>query len=176
MYPETQFLGLDTLGEKRSAFKRQYMSLRRLTSDHMSLQDFYRRFKMAAVIDFLVPTVAYSVVFAFATIFFTVELPPLFKARFNFNPEQNGLQYISPIIGFVSILVWEVMNFPSSGVTAYLFCAARSLVNSLEACCLISGCPAGPGDSATARSTRIPALALLHWVCSRNRRLTYFWA
>jgi len=105
---------------------------------------------MAAVIDFLVPTVAYSVVFAFATIFFTVELPPLFNARFNFNPEQNGLQSISPIIGFVSILVWEVMNFPSSGVTAYLFCAARSLVNSLEAGYLIPGCPAGPGDSASA--------------------------
>jgi hypothetical protein len=63
------------------------MSLRRLTSESMSLQEFYRPLKVAAVMDFLVPTVAYSVVFAFATVFFTVELPPLFNTRFNFNPE-----------------------------------------------------------------------------------------
>jgi hypothetical protein len=81
------------------------MTIRRLTSERMSLQEFYRPLKVVTAIEVLVPTVAYVIVYAFATTFFTVEMPPLFNARFNFNPEQNGLQYISLIIGCVNVLV-----------------------------------------------------------------------
>jgi hypothetical protein len=105
--PETRYLGPAAGGEKRSAFQRQYLCFRRLNPKPLTLEDFYRPLKVAKVIDIIVPTIAAAIVFNFATIYFTVELPPLFAARFDFNPEQTGLQFISLIVGFVTILVYD---------------------------------------------------------------------
>lgn len=49
----------------------------------------------------LVPTIAYSIVFGFASVFLTVEIPQVFLPKFEFNPQQIGLQFLGIIIGSV---------------------------------------------------------------------------
>jgi hypothetical protein len=109
--PETRYLARDSaednmVGETRSTFKKQYMTFfRRLTSQHLSPKEFYSPLKLFAFLEIAVPIVACSIVFDFASVFFTVELPPLFQKRFKFNPEQSGLQFLSLIIGYVPVII-----------------------------------------------------------------------
>lgn len=49
----------------------------------------------------LIPSVAYAICFAFASVLITVEIPQLFIPKFEFNPQQIGLQFLSNIIGNV---------------------------------------------------------------------------
>jgi hypothetical protein len=48
-----------------------------------------------------IPTLACSIVFNFASVLFTVEIPVIFGKRFHFNPQQIGLQFLGLIIGLV---------------------------------------------------------------------------
>jgi cytochrome c biogenesis protein CcdA len=47
------------------------------------------------------PTIAYSIVFGFASVLLTVEIPQLFTPKFHFNAQQIGLQFLGMIIGSV---------------------------------------------------------------------------
>lgn len=49
----------------------------------------------------MIPAVAYSMVFLFASVLTTVEIPQLFAQKFGFNPQQLGLQFIAIIIGSI---------------------------------------------------------------------------
>ena len=48
-----------------------------------------------------IPTFAYAMVFLFASILPTVEVPQLFGEKFHFNPQQLGLQFLAVLIGSV---------------------------------------------------------------------------
>lgn len=49
----------------------------------------------------MIPAVTYAIVFAFTSVLITVEIPQLFVPKFEFNPQQIGLQFLGNIIGSV---------------------------------------------------------------------------
>ena len=49
----------------------------------------------------LLPTISYSVVFSFAGILLTVEIPQTFVPTFGLNPQELGLNFIALIIGAI---------------------------------------------------------------------------
>lgn len=49
----------------------------------------------------LIPTISYTVVFGFASVYLTVEIPQLFIPKFEFNPQQIGLQFLGMIVGSI---------------------------------------------------------------------------
>jgi hypothetical protein len=49
----------------------------------------------------MIPACAYAMVFLFASVLTTVEIPQLFAQKFHFNPQQLGLQFLGLIIGSV---------------------------------------------------------------------------
>lgn len=63
--------------------------------------EFIQPFALCRYASILVPTIAYSIVFGFASVLLTVEIPQLFVPKFGFNPQQIGLQFLGIIIGSV---------------------------------------------------------------------------
>lgn len=49
----------------------------------------------------LIPAISYAMVFLFASVLITVEIPQLYGPKFEFNPQQLGLQFIAIIIGTI---------------------------------------------------------------------------
>lgn len=56
---------------------------------------------MAKYPNVMIPACAYAMVFLFASVLITVEIPQLFAAKFHFNAQQLGLQFLGIIIGTV---------------------------------------------------------------------------
>lgn len=56
---------------------------------------------MARHMSVLIPAVSYAMVFLFASVLITVEIPQLYEPKFKFNPQQLGLQFIAIIIGTI---------------------------------------------------------------------------
>lgn len=84
-----------------SPFKRQYLNFGRLGPRPLSFTDFWTPITMFSYPNILLPTIAYSIIFNFASVLLTVEIPQLFTPKFHFNPQQIGLQFIGMIIGSV---------------------------------------------------------------------------
>lgn len=100
--PETLYVRNQTETKStKSPFQRKYLNFGKLGPKPITLQDFIAPLKLFAYPSIVIPTVAYSIVFLFASIFATVELPQNFTPKFGFNPQQIGLQFISIIIGSV---------------------------------------------------------------------------
>lgn len=49
----------------------------------------------------MIPAAAYSMVFLFASVLITVELPQLFTEKFGFNAQQLGYQFLGLVVGSV---------------------------------------------------------------------------
>ena len=49
----------------------------------------------------MIPACAYAMVFLFASVLTTVEIPQLFAAKFHLNAKQLGLQFIGLIVGSI---------------------------------------------------------------------------
>lgn len=77
------------------------MSFRPVIREPLRLSEFFVPLKLFLSMNVLIPTIACSIIFGFASVLFTVEIPPLFQRLFKFNPEQIGLQFISLMIGYV---------------------------------------------------------------------------
>ncbi|KAJ9268914.1 hypothetical protein DTO212C5_5115 [Paecilomyces variotii] len=97
--PETRYVRESAPGA--SAFKAEYLQFRRIDPAPLSLADFYQPLLFARYSDVLIPTISHAVVFAFACVLGTVEIPQLFQEKFQFNPQQIGLQFLGIIIGTV---------------------------------------------------------------------------
>ena len=85
----------------KSPFQRKYLSFGKLGPRPLTVQDFITPFKLFAYPSIVIPTVAYSIVFNFASVLATVEIPQIFGPKFLFNAQQIGLQFIGIIIGSV---------------------------------------------------------------------------
>ncbi|KAL3425912.1 major facilitator superfamily transporter [Phlyctema vagabunda] len=100
--PETLYVrNRPVSATSKSAFRRQYLNFGKIGPFPLTIRDFFTPIKMFAYPNILLPTVAYSIVFGFASVLITVEIPQLFVEEFGFNPQQIGLQFIGLIIGSV---------------------------------------------------------------------------
>ena len=63
------------------------------------LEYFYQPILLAGKASVVIPAVSYAIIFGFASVLNTVEIPQLFAMTFTFNPQQIGLQFIAVIVG-----------------------------------------------------------------------------
>ncbi|RDW69933.1 hypothetical protein BP5796_08330 [Coleophoma crateriformis] len=100
--PETLYVrNRPVVNTQKSAFSRQYLNFGKIGAHPLTLRDFWTPIRLFAYPNILLPTVAYSIVFGFASVLITVEIPQLFVQKFGFNPQQIGLQFVGLIIGSV---------------------------------------------------------------------------
>lgn len=97
--PETRYVGSGA--DRQINWKTEYMYIRRIDPTPFSWYEFIRPLTMAKYPSVLIPAVAYAMVFLFASILATVEIPNLLQGKFNLNEEQVGLQFLGVIIGSI---------------------------------------------------------------------------
>jgi hypothetical protein len=101
------FLGAGTLytaadQEHRQTQKSSYkpaLAIKRLDSRPLTLAGFLRPLSLAARPCVLLPSVAYAMVFLFASILISIEIPEIFPEKFSFDAQQIGLQNLAIIVG-----------------------------------------------------------------------------
>ncbi|KAJ5900072.1 hypothetical protein N7495_004816 [Penicillium taxi] len=98
--PETRYIGCD-VQSKSSAFKREYMSLKRIDPSPMRISEFYHPLTLVTNIPVLLAAISYAMVFLFASVLGSVGVPQLLQAKFELNAQQLGLQFLGLIIGSV---------------------------------------------------------------------------
>lgn len=64
-------------------------------------REFYESLLLLKHASIALPAFSYTIVFAFASILMTVEIPQIFGAKFGFNAQQLGLQFIGIIVGYM---------------------------------------------------------------------------
>ncbi|GAA5967638.1 hypothetical protein JCM8115_007012 [Rhodotorula mucilaginosa] len=80
-----------------------YFKFRRVSDDPWSQlpMEVVRPLAMAFKLPVLLPTVAYSVVFAYCNVLLTVEIPSLLGRKYELNAQQVGLQFVGAVIGAI---------------------------------------------------------------------------
>lgn len=86
---------------KSSTFKREYLSFRRIDPTPLTLGEFLHPLTLFTKVPALVAGMTYSMVFLFALVMNSVEVPQLLQSKFELDPQQLGLQFISLVIGCV---------------------------------------------------------------------------
>lgn len=94
--PETRYTGPSS---SSSPFKREYLTLTRIDSTPLTASEFLHPLSLFTNIPVLLAAVAYSMVFLFASVLNSVEVPQLLQQKFALNAEQLGLQFLGLIIG-----------------------------------------------------------------------------
>ncbi|KAL4989579.1 major facilitator superfamily domain-containing protein [Aspergillus falconensis] len=92
--PETRYTGPSV-----SPVKHQYLTLARIDPAPFTLGEFLRPLSLFTNIPVLLSAIAYSMVFLFASVLNSVEVPQLLQAKFALNAQQLGLQFLGLIIG-----------------------------------------------------------------------------
>ena len=82
-----------------SAWKTEYLSLRRIDRTPFSLYEFVQPFIMVVRPTVFIPTAAYAMCFLFCSILTSVEMPQILQEKFDLNAQQLGLQFLGLIIG-----------------------------------------------------------------------------
>ncbi|KAL4928626.1 putative MFS multidrug transporter [Aspergillus undulatus] len=104
--PETRYVGPSC-----SPFKHQYLAITRIDSTAFAATEFIHPLSLFTNIPVLLAAIAYSMVFLFASVLNSVEVPQLLQAKFGLDAEQLGLQFIGLIIG--SLLGEQMGGFMS---------------------------------------------------------------
>ncbi|EMD63418.1 hypothetical protein COCSADRAFT_143386 [Bipolaris sorokiniana ND90Pr] len=100
--PETRFMRHDKAQHAQSdlaAYKKMYLKFRRIDPTPMSLYEFISPLRLFAYPCIVIPACAYAMVFLFASVLTTVEIPQLFMEKFHLNAQQLGLQFLGTIVG-----------------------------------------------------------------------------
>ncbi|KAJ5063654.1 major facilitator superfamily domain-containing protein [Bipolaris maydis] len=100
--PETRFMRHDKAQHASSglaAYKEMYLKFRRIDPTPMSLYEFISPLRLFAYPCIVIPACAYAMVFLFASVLTTVEIPQLFMEKFHLNAQQLGLQFLGTIVG-----------------------------------------------------------------------------
>lgn len=101
------FLGPETRYMRRGAqhtgseFKQEFFTFRRIDPTPLTWWDYVQPFTFVTRACVFIPAVAYSMIFLFGSILISVEIPQLFGAKFHFNAQQLGLQFIGMIVGSI---------------------------------------------------------------------------
>ena len=94
--PETRYIeGSSTA----SPFQRQYLHIRRIDPRPLRVDEFTHPLSLFCNIPVLLAAVAYAMVFVFASVLNSVEVPQLLQSKFELNAQQLGLQFLGLIIG-----------------------------------------------------------------------------
>jgi hypothetical protein len=100
--PETLYIRNAVQPETtKSPFQRKYLNFGPISPQPLSVASFLTPLKLFTYPNILLPAIAYSIVFNFASVLLTVEIPQIFTPKFHFNSQQIGLQFIGLIIGSV---------------------------------------------------------------------------
>ena len=100
--PETIYVrNRPVANESHSAFRRQYLNFGKIGPFPLKAKDFWMPLTLFIYPNILLPTIAYTMVFGFASVLITVEIPQLFGPKYRFNAQEIGLQFIGLIIGSV---------------------------------------------------------------------------
>ena len=100
--PETLYIRNQAVAPStKSEFQRKYLNFGKIGPKPVKIQDFITPITMFAYPSVVIPTLACSIVFNFACVLATVEIPQIFGPKFGSNPQQIGLQFIGLIIGSV---------------------------------------------------------------------------
>ncbi|KAI9373830.1 major facilitator superfamily domain-containing protein [Aspergillus egyptiacus] len=94
--PETRYTGPSS---SLSPFKREYLTLTRIDPTPFTASEFLRPLALFTNIPVLLAAIAYSMVFLFASVLNSVEVPQLLQHKFALNAEQLGLQFLGLIVG-----------------------------------------------------------------------------
>ncbi|KAJ4298216.1 hypothetical protein N0V90_006115 [Kalmusia sp. IMI 367209] len=97
--PETRFIRHHKTVQELPSFKDTYFKVRRIDPTPFTAYEFISPLRMAMYPCVMIPAVAYAMVFLFASVLVTVEIPQLFGEKFHLNPAQIGLQFLGLIIG-----------------------------------------------------------------------------
>jgi hypothetical protein len=82
-----------------SEFKQEFFTFRRIDPAPLKLWDYVQPLTFVTRPCVVIPAAAYSMIFLFGSILISVEIPQLFGAKFHFNAQQLGLQFIGMIVG-----------------------------------------------------------------------------
>ncbi|KAL4891469.1 MFS multidrug transporter [Aspergillus ambiguus] len=99
--PETRYIGEDVQSSPSSAFKLEYLKLRRIDPTPLTVREFFRPLILFTNVPVLLAACAYAMVFLFASVLASVEVPQLLQSKFKLNAQQLGLQFLGLIIGSV---------------------------------------------------------------------------
>ena len=101
--PETLYVrnGLGGSVAFRSIFWKRYLTFRRIDPQPLSIWEFIQPLFLLSRISIAIPAVPYAMVFVFAAVLTTVEIPQLFQEKFDLSPQGIGLQFVPLIIGSV---------------------------------------------------------------------------
>ncbi|EAT78828.2 hypothetical protein SNOG_13804 [Parastagonospora nodorum SN15] len=97
----------------------QYFKFRRIDTTPITAIAFVSPLRLAKCPCIMIPTVAYAMVFLFASVLTSVEIPQLFAEKFHFNAQQLGLQFLGLIIG-------SIVGEQISGYSSDLWMRARA--------------------------------------------------
>ncbi|KAF2638534.1 MFS general substrate transporter [Massarina eburnea CBS 473.64] len=97
--PETRFIRHHTHPASLPSLKETYFKFRRIDSTPFTLFEFISPLRMAKYPCVMIPAAAYAMVFLFASVLLTVEIPQLFAQKFQFNAQQLGLQFLGIVVG-----------------------------------------------------------------------------
>lgn len=102
--PETRYLrdgsGIN-INHSGPSFAQQYLTFKRIDPSPLTLWEFIEPLSLVRHTSVLIPSSAYAMVFLLCAVMITVEIPSLFIPKFDFNPQQLGLQFLGIIIGNV---------------------------------------------------------------------------
>ncbi|OKL58282.1 hypothetical protein UA08_06752 [Talaromyces atroroseus] len=96
--PETRYLGPHS---GSSSFRSEYLSIHRIDSTPFSLGEIVHPLRLVGSLPVLISTAAYSMVFLFASVLGSVEVPQLLQVKFGLNAQQLGLQFLGLVIGSI---------------------------------------------------------------------------
>jgi MFS family permease len=102
--PETRFIRhgqVEHATTGTAAWKEQYLTFRRIDTTPIKLIEFISPLRLAKYPCIMIPATAYAMVFLFASVLTTVEIPQLFAQKFHLDAAQLGLQFLGLIIGSV---------------------------------------------------------------------------
>lgn len=101
--PESRYVRADgdTAILEKSKVKAQYASFRRIDKSPLRLYDFYEPLVHFAHPCVVIPAASYAMVFLWAGVMTTIEIPQIFPAQFGLNTQQVGLQNVSIIVGTI---------------------------------------------------------------------------
>ena len=99
--PETRFIRHHKMVQELPSFKDAMLRFRRIDPTPFTAYEFISPLRMAMYPCVMIPAAAYAMVFVFASVLGTVEIPQLFGEKFHLNAQQTGLQFLGLIIGSV---------------------------------------------------------------------------
>ncbi|KAL3463463.1 major facilitator superfamily domain-containing protein [Aspergillus heterothallicus] len=104
--PETRYLAPSS-----APLKHEYMSISRIDRTPFTATEFIHPLSLFTNIPVLLSAVAYSMVFLFASVLNSVEVPQLLQQKFGLSASQLGLQFLGLIIG--SLLGEQIGGYTS---------------------------------------------------------------